>query len=428
MSSPSPTSQKRCHRGWILYDWANSAFATVMLTAVFPVYFVNKVPAEGWSLSLGTWSHSISGPALWGYLLSGSMLIIAVLAPYAGAVADRHQCRKILLVSLAWIGALATVFLFFSDRLSLELIMVAFAVANLGFAAANLFYNALLPQITSPEKTDALSSKGYAVGYIGGGLVLLLNFLLIRFAPSLGLETDLAVRFGFLFTGLWWAAFTVPTALWVKEVTGYARPEKRVRYWRTFAELKKHPNALLFLLAFLCYNDGIQTLITVSSVFAADELQLGQGTILGCFLMIQFLAMPGTLGCERLARLAGTKNTIFLTLGLFTGITLYARFIEHAWQFWLLGALVALVLGGSQALSRSLFSRLIPRDKSAEFFGFFAISNRFSAILGPLAFALFADLTGSTRNAVLSLTFFFALGSLLLLKVKDPYTSEGANR
>ena len=404
------------HRAWVLYDWANSGFATVMLTAVFPVYFIAQVPATGLTLP---GLPPLPASALWGYMVSGSMLLVAVLAPWLGAIADFGGHRNRFLTILGTLGALATLTLGLSPWSLLPLALL-FLLANLGFAGGNLFYNALLPQITTTGNLDRLSSRGYAIGYIGGGLVLLAGFVLIQWHGSFGLaDKGAASRLLIVLTGLWWLLFALPCFYRVKDRT-QDRSGQRTAYGQTFRELARHRNALRFLLAFLCYNDGIQTLITISSVFAVDELGLGQSTILGCFLMIQFVAMPGTYLCQQLAERIGTRKTLLATLLLFTLITAYAWTMHSSWQFWLLGVLVALVLGGSQALSRSLFARLIPPEKSAEFFGFFAISNKFASILGPLTFALFAHLTGSTRNAVLSLTLFFIVGGLLLLGVAVP--------
>lgn len=419
-TQPNDPILLRARQGWVLYDWANSAFATVMLTAVFPVFFVSLVPDRGYPLHLLGWVRVVPASALWGYLVSASIALVAIFAPWLGALADHGRFRLRLLALLGLTGAMATVLVGLVPAPTVPLAMLLFLLGNLGFAGGNLFYNALLPFLAGPAGVDRLSSRGYAVGYIGGGLALLLVFLLVLHPEGFGLaDKAAAVRLGFVITGLWWALFALPCYLWVPEPPAAPR-SSRPGYWETLLELRRHPVALLFLLAFLCYNDGIQTLITVSSVFATDELKLSQSSILGCFLMIQFLAMPGTLLCNRLAGRIGVKRTILGTLVLFTGITLYATVMQTATQFWVLGALVALALGGSQALSRSLFARLIPPEKTAEFFGFFAISSKFAAILGPLTFGLCADLTGSTRYAVLPLAIFFAVGGALLTRVPVP--------
>jgi UMF1 family MFS transporter len=231
-----------------------------------------------------------------------------------------------------------------------------------------------------------------------------------------------ASRAGFLLTGIWWILFALPTYVYVRVPASpiiQGRLPKGVKgYFKIFAEVQKYPNLLLFLLAFLFYNDGIQTIIVVAAIFAREELGLSQGTILSCFLMIQFVAMPGTLLFGRLAELFGAKRSLYLALALFILVTIYAYFINHAWEFWFLGFVIAIVLGGSQAVSRSFFSSLIPQGKHAEFFGFYAISAKFASVFGPLVFALIIDLTGSARLSILALTFFFVAGMVLLSRVK----------
>jgi UMF1 family MFS transporter len=251
-------------------------------------------------------------------------------------------------------------------------------------------------------------------------LALALVFLLIEGHARLGLDKGGATRLGFLLTGVWWLVFSLPAFRWLSE--GPARPDghrlhRPADYLRLARELADYPDLLRFLLAFLLYNDGIQTIIAIAAIFASVELALPTGTILGCYLMIQFLAMPATFLCSRLAVRFGTKSTVMATLAVFSLITVYAAAMRSAVEFWLLGLLVALVLGGSQALSRSLYSSLVPAGRSAEFFSFFAISSKFASILGPLLFALLVDLSGSNRLAILSLTVFFFSGLWLLAGV-----------
>ena len=322
-----------------------------------------------------------------------------------------------------FIGALATAFLFFATPGRYFLAALLFIVANIGFAGGNVFYNAFLPKLAGAHELDRLSSRGFAYGYIGGGLALLLVFGMIQGYSFLGFaDKGAASRAGFLLTGLWWLLFAVPTYLYVRIAAGPIMPDslhKGIRgYFKIFAEIKKYPALLLFLIAFLFYNDGIQTIIVVAAIFAREELGLSQATILSCFLMIQFVAMPGTLLFGRLAEASGAKRALYLALFLFILVTIYAYFINNAWEFWLLGFVIAIILGGSQAVSRSLFSSLIPEGRHAEFFGFYAISAKFASVFGPLVFALIIDITGSARLSILALTFFFVTGMLLLSRVK----------
>ncbi|PNU18821.1 MFS transporter [Geothermobacter hydrogeniphilus] len=410
-----PAAKTRLWRAWCLYDWGNSAFATVILTAVFPVYFVSLIPPAG--VHIPGLTSPLAASALWGYLVSGSLLLVALCAPQLGHWADRRGHHLILLRLSALGGAAACLLLALPVASAWLPAALFFALANLAFAGGNIFYNAYLPILAAPNEMDRLSSRGYALGYLGGGLALLLVFGLIEGSQLLGLPDKAAAgRLGFALTGLWWAAFALPALLRLPATP--ARPAAgRDSYLATFRELRRHDDLFRFLLAFLCYNDGVQTVIVVSAVFARQELGLSQGSILGCFLMIQFLALPGTLLCGRLAERFGPRRILLFAIGTFLGVVCWAWFMTRGWEFWALGVIVAAILGGIQALSRSLFGSLVPAGKNAEFFGFFAISNKFAAILGPFLFALINQLTGSTRNAIIALSVLFILGGWLLTRV-----------
>jgi UMF1 family MFS transporter len=406
-----------------MYDWANSAFATVILSAVLPVYFVALVPEEGARISFLGFDRTFRASALWGYAVSFSMMIVALTSPYFGNLADRLSMHRKFLFSYCFIGALATACLFFATPGKYIFASLFFIIANVGFAGSNVFYNAFLPKLAASYELDRLSSRGFAFGYIGGGLALLLVFGMIQGYAFLGFaDKGAASRAGFLLTGFWWLLFAVPTYLYVRipgsPITTDSLHSGIRGYFRIFAEIKKYPSLLLFLIAFLFYNDGIQTIILVAAIFAREELGLSQGTILSCYLMIQFVAMPGTLLFGRLAEAYGAKRAIYLALFLFILVSIYAYFMNTALEFWLIGFVIAIILGGSQAVSRSFFSSLIPAGKHAEFFGFYAISAKFASVFGPLVFALIIDITGSARLSILALTFFFITGMLLLTRVK----------
>jgi UMF1 family MFS transporter len=413
-------SDQKTKLGWCLYDWANSAFATVILAAVLPVYFASLVPTHGavlfWS------SQPIPATALWGYIVSLSMALVAIVAPALGNLADRRGWRLRLLIISCLLGSLATCGLFFAGPGQYMLAAALFVLGNIGFAAGNIFYNAYLPDLASGHEADRLSARGFALGYIGGGLMLLIVFLMIQQHAILGLpDKGSATRLGFLLTGVWWLGFALPAFSWLKGVPVSTRALHTLRtprdYLKIFADLRHYRDLRRFLIAFLLYNDGIQTIIAVSAIFAREELGLGTGTILGCFLMIQFVAMPGALLFSRIAGRFNTKYAVMASLLLFTMIAVYASIMTTATEFWLLGFAVAIVLGGSQALSRSLFSSLVPKQRSAEFFGFYAISSKFASILGPLTFALLIEMTGSNRIAILALALFFISGIVLLTGV-----------
>lgn len=406
--------------GWCLYDWANSAFATVILAAVLPVYFVSLVPDNGATLPFFS-AHKFSAASLWGYSVSISMVVLAVAAPVLGALADRNGWHKRLMMLFWLFGCVATALLATTGKGDYLPATLFFILGNLAFAGANIFYNAYLPFLTPVEQADRLSARGFSYGYIGGGLVLAIVFLLILKHDYFGFaDRGAATRFGFLITAFWWFIFAIPTFIYLPKTEKRSVPKGSFSlqsYFNQFKQLLHYRDLSIFLIAFLCYNDGIQTVISVSAIYAREELQLNQGTIIGCFLMIQFMAMPGALLFARLGEKIGTARAIVFSLSNFLLVCFFAYRMTSALEFWILGGVIAVILGGSQALSRSLFASMVPKQKSAEFFGFFAISSRFAAIFGPLLFALVADLSGSSRNSILALGIFFIVGGLLLLLV-----------
>ena len=409
-------------RAWCLYDWANSAFATVVLAALLPVYFAALVPDGGGQLSVFGLQRTLPASALWGYAVALSLGSVAVAAPFLGAAADRGRLRRPLLIGFALIGATATACLAAAGPGDYWLALLLFIVANAGFAGGNIFYNAFLPALADDKELDRLSARGYALGYLGGGLMLLIAFVLIQWPALFGFPgKGAATRFSFLLTGLWWAGFALPAFRHLRDdlLPAPAGPPLRTLrdYLKTFAALRRHRDLLRFLCAYLLFNDGIETIIAVSAIFGSEELGLSTTTILGVFLLIQFVAWPASLLYGRLAVRFGTRRALAGGLILFLLITVYAYAMRTALEFWLLGFAVALVLGGCQALSRSLYASLTPPAQSAEFFAFFGISGKFAAIIGPLLFALVIDLTGSARLAILTLATLFVAGLALLATV-----------
>jgi UMF1 family MFS transporter len=416
----SPAGKARF--GWCLYDWANSAFATVVLAAVLPVYFVSLVPQGG--VRLEFLSRPVSASSLWSLGVSLSMLLLFLAAPYLGAWTDRHAKHRQMLLVPALCGSAATMLLFFARDNMYVFALLIFMLANWCFAAANIAYNSFLPALarTGTEK-DKLSARGFALGYIGGGLALLAVLMLTSRFQALGFCTKgQAVRFGFLMTGLWWAIFTLPAYAMLRHTPAFTRqtflPRGITGYLRIFAEIRGFPRLFRFLIAYLFYNDGIQTIIAVSAVFAREEIGLETSSILGAFLMVQFLAAPGALMFGYIAQRTGAKNALLLSILVFMGVTVFAFVLKTNLQFWIMAGLVALVLGGSQAASRSLYASLLPPDRYAEFFGFYAMSSKLSSIFGPFVFGGMAYLTGSIRGGILSLVVFFVIGGAVLLGVK----------
>ena len=409
-----------------MYDWANSAFATSILAAILPVYFATLVPEGGIAVQWGTLKIATKASALWAYGVSFSFFVTALTAPILGALADFAGYKKRFLFGFTYVGATLTSLLYFVQEGDYWLCLGLFMAANMGFAGSITFYNAFLPEVAPEKKLDWVSGKGYAFGYIGGGLLLAIHMLIINYHESLGIpDRSLSIRISLSSVGIWWGLFAIPLFLWVPEVKRpYNQRQKFsylkygfIRFFRTLRSFRNYKDLLWFLVAFLIYNDGIQTVIAMAAIFGKTALGLDTGTLIGTLLMTQFVAFPGALMFAKLAQRIQPKSAIIITLMLWIGIVTYAYFLRSAVEFWILGGMVGLVLGGSQAISRSLYAQLIPRARPAEFFGFFSISAKFACIFGPLVFGLITDLSENPRNAIISLVLFFVVGMILLSRV-----------
>jgi UMF1 family MFS transporter len=421
--------------GWCMYDWANSAFATTIMAAILPIYFVSIVPHAGVDITvLGFTFHTFATP-LWSYSITIAMVIVALIAPILGALADSSRGKRSFLIFFTYLGALFTALLVmvgYGDYLQASFF---FIVALIGFAGGNVFYDAFLPEIAPEGEREYVSGKGFAYGYLGGGLLLVINLLMIQQYRWFGIP-DMAwgSRLSFLSVGIWWGCFAIPMFLYVRDRKD--RGATRPRYIRqgfktladTFRKIRRFKELLKFLVGFLIYNDGVQTVIVMAAIFGKEELGFGFSTLIGCLLMVQIIGFPSSLFMGRLAQRIGEKRTIYLCLIVYCFIVVYGYFITRPVEFWILGFLVGLVQGGSQAISRSLYSSLLPVRHSAEFFGFFAVANRFAAIFGPLAFGLVANITGSTRNSIVALMVFFVVGFLILMTVDVEQGKKAAKR
>ena len=400
---------------WALYDWANSAFATTIMAGVLPVYYAS---VAGAGLSGNTAS------VYWGYTTAVGLILIALVAPILGAIADYVGAKKRFLAGFLGLGTVFTALLFFTGRGQWLLTSVLFIAANVGFAGANIFYDSLLPHVAGDDSQDRLSSAGYALGYLGGGLLLVVNLAWIVSPSTFGIsDTATASRLAMLSVAVWWTAFSIPLFLYVDE------PEPRSRESHeedlspvragfgslrsTFAEIRRYRQLFVFLLAFWLYADGIGTIIKMATVYGA-EIGIGQQALIGALVLVQFLGIPFAFAFGSLADRIGTKRGIFLGLLVYVGVSVGGYFISEAWHFWVLAAVVATVQGGTQALSRSLYSSLVPPSQSSEFFSFFSISSKFAGIFGPLLFSVIGQATGSSRVSILSLLIFFVGGMVLL--------------
>jgi UMF1 family MFS transporter len=421
---PEPTYSRREQVGWYFYDWANSAFSTTVVTVFLGPYLTtitqNAAGADGFVRPLGI---PILADSFFPYMVSFSVLLQVLFLPILGAIADYSHLKKQMLGLFAYIGAFSTMGLYFLQGDNYLLGGILFLIANLSFGAAIVFYNAFLPEIAGPDQRDTVSSQGWALGYLGGGLLLAANLVLFLQAERFGLTPGHAVRISMASAGMWWAIWTIIPLLALRP----RRPQRTLppgeRYLtvgfrqlrHTLRNLPQYPQTLLFLVAYLLYNDGIQTIIALSSQFGSQELGLGESSLVSLILMVQFLAFGGALLFGVIARRVGAKRAIIASLVIWTGTVAYAyAFLQTELQFFIMGGVIAIVLGGSQALSRSLFSQMIPKGQEAEYFSLYEVSERGTSWLGPLFFGLALQFTGSYRFAILSVALFFLAGLILL--------------
>jgi MFS transporter, UMF1 family len=420
--------------GWAMYDWANSAFSTTVGTVFLGPYVATLARAAAEAAGTGTASFfgiPVAPDSFLPYCISFSVGMQVLFLPILGAVADYSHLRKRMMQLFATIGAFATILMFLVTGNLWWLGGILFIVANLSFGAAIVFYNAYLPDIASEEERDRVSSFGWAMGYMGGGILLALNLAFFIFSEELGVPSSLAVRINLASAGVWWLGFSFLT--WSRlrsRRTARALPSgetyasigfKQLR--KTFSEVKHFPETLKFLLAYFLYNDGIQTVIAVAATFAAAPLiqgglELDQQTLTAVILMIQFVAFFGALFWGKLAGWIGAKQSVIVSLVIWSGVVIYAygglKGEGRVLEFFILGGFIALVMGGSQAISRSLFAQMIPNGKEAEFFSFYEVSERGTSWIGPLIFGLANQVFNDLRIAILSLIFFFIMGLILL--------------
>ena len=445
-AAPLPYSRKE-QVGWYFYDWANSAFSTTVGTVFLGPYVASLArAAAGGDGVVRLLGFPIAPDSFLPYCISISVLLQVLCRPILGAIADYSHLRKRMMQLFATTGAIFTIAMFFVTGGVWWLGGLLFILANLSFGAAIVFYNAYLPDIAAPEDRDRVSSAGWAMGYLGGGLLLILNLALYQLRDQLGIDAGLVVRINLASAGIWglgWSSLT-----WARlrpRHAARALPPGRgylsVGFQQlrdTFREADKYPETIRYLIAYLIYNDGIQTVISISAIFAAAPLIQGglaieQGSLTIVILMIQFVAFGGALLWGRLAERFGAKQAIVVSLVIWAGVVVYAyvglQGENRVTEFMILGAVIAVVLGGSQAISRSLFAQMIPKGKEAEFFSIYEISERGTSWIGPIVFGLVNQLTGSLRPAIVSLIVFFTVGLVLLLRVNvGKAIAEAGNR
>jgi UMF1 family MFS transporter len=405
-------------RAWAMYDWALSGVQTVVMTAVFPIFFV-KVAASHLAGSAATQQLARANTI--------AMLVVALLSPVLGAVADYSAAKKKFLAIMTAIGALACVAMLSIGYGDLGRAATLYIVALIGASGCLVFYESLLPHIAAQDEMDRVSTAGYAMGYLGGGILVAINLAWIQKPEWFGLpEGTLPARLAFVSVGLWWVVFAIPLFRRVSEPPRKLETDEtprtnalRVAFQRvgeTLRELRGYKQAFLMLLAFLIYNDGIQTIIKMATAYGT-EIGIGQGELIAAVVMVQFIGVPFAFLFGRLAGVIGAKPSIFVGLVVYAIISILGYYMQNAAHFFVLAGLVGIVQGGTQALSRSLFASMIPAHKSGEFFGFYSVFEKFAGIFGPLLFDIAISTTGSSRNAILSVIVFFIAGAILLSRV-----------
>ena len=417
----TPRGVRRERRGWYLYDWANAVFHTTVLSVFLGPYLTGVAQAAA---GAGDFVYPLGIPvraeSFYPYVVSLSVILQVVLLPMVGAIADHSRRKKLLLALFAYLGALCTAGLFFCQGAAYLLGGVLFLIANMAYGASVTVYYAYLPDLAGADERDAVSTRGWAIGYIGGGLLLALNLVLFTAHDALGVSEGDAVRICLGSAGVWWGLFTIfPLRLLRRDDTGRATgrlaPAVRQSFgqlWTTLKGMRAYPLTLGFLAAYLVYNDGVQTVIALAATYGAQELKLDQTVLISAILMVQFVAFGGALLLGRLAARYGAKRVVLGSLLVWAALIGAAYLLQagQAWQFYALAAGIALVLGGTQALSRSLYSHLIPAGKEAEYFGLYQISDKGTSWLGTFVFGLTLQFTGSYRSAIITLVAFFVIG------------------
>lgn len=402
----------REERSWIFYDWANSAYSLAVTTTILPVFFKD--------VAAGGLANSTS---YWGYANSIASLIVAVLAPILGAMADYEGRKKRLFSVFLLLGVSMTATLSFVGEGQWQFCLGIYILSTIGFAGANIFYDAFLPDVAEADRMDRVSSYGFAWGYIGSTIPFIVSILVIRKPGIVGLDSKLvATRTAFVITAVWWAVFSIPLLKNVRQVYFVAPSPQPIRdslrrLGAIMREIRGHRNAFVFLIAYFFYIDGVHTIIKMAAVYGKD-LNLKSETLMLVILVIQFVAFPCAIIYGELARIFSAKAMLFVGIVVYIFVTIFACFMSTALHFWILALLVGSSQGGVQALSRSFYGKLVPKEKAAEFFGFYNVFGRFAAILGPTLVGGFGMLTGRPRLGILSLIVLFIAGGAILLRVR----------
>lgn len=416
---------QRAVRSWILYDWANSAFATTMMAAVLPIFY-KEVAAVNLENHVST--------AYWAYTNSIAMLLVAILSPVLGAVSDMTGYKMRILKWLVYPGILATGAFMFVGEGDYFLASLLFIIGVVGYSGGNSFYDSLLPDLVPEAKRDMVSSKGFAFGYVGGGILLAVDLLMIRKPELFGFaDTLTATRATFVSVAIWWFVFSIPLFRTVKNrpvqmglTYGGVVSSGFARTWGTLKTFKHYPELLKYIIAFWLFNDGISTVITMATAYG-KEIGIGTSDLILALLITQFVGIPFTLLFGKIAEKMGSKTALYISLTIYVAVIILGYFMHSALDFYFLAVMVGFAQGGSQSIARSIYSRLIPAERSAEFFGFLSVSGKFSSIIGPAVFGWVGLMLGSSRFGILSLLLFFIGGILVLTTVNLEKGAREAN-
>lgn len=408
--------------GWALYDWANSAYATTVMAGFFPLFFKAYYSADA-DVTVSTAQLGVANAV--------SSIVVVLLAPLLGAIADAGGIRKRFMLLFAFLGILMSASLALVGKGQWEMAAMVYVLGNIGFMGSNIFYDAFLPAVTSEAKYDKVSGLGYALGYLGGGILFALNVAMVQMPEFFGFaDKAVAIKASFVSVAVWWALFSIPFVLWVGEV----RNRRTFGTWklsllgyrrlmRTFGKIRHLRGLFLFLVAYWFYIDGVDTIIRMAVDYGM-AIGFEAGDLIKALLLVQFVGFPATILVAKLAQWWDTKKAIYLTLGVYVLIAVLAAFMHSVESFYLLATMIALVQGGIQAISRSYYSRMIPDDYSAEFFGFYNFLGKFATVLGPLVIGAVALATHSPRAGIASVAIFFVIGALLLYFVDEKRVAE----
>nr|WP_106449379.1 MFS transporter [Trichococcus alkaliphilus] len=401
-------------KSWIMYDWANSAYSIIISSVILPLFYKSITTGEGIAPNLAD--------SYWGYATSAATLVIAISAPLLGTIGDYPKWKMRLFKSFFLLGVVATAALSFTDNW--RLLLVFYMLTTIGFSGANIFYDAFLVDVATEERMDRVSTYGFAMGYIGGSTIpFVLSILLIMFGENIGIPRTVAIKASFLFTAFWWIAFTIPMLRNVKQRYFVPASEHIIhdsfgRLYKTLHQIRSHKKMFLFLIAYFFYIDGLNTIIHMAAVFG-DSIGIVSDMLMIAVLVIPILSFPFTILYGKLAKRFGSKKMILVGIVIYLLACLLAFRMTTAVEFWILATLVATSQGGIQALSRSYFAKLVPKENANEYFGFYNILGKFAAIMGPALYALTSQLTGDSRNGLASISLLFIIGGVLMLRTEE---------